>query len=138
MILDIPAGISIFKSPCYSESVERCIKLVTKASAEVCGSDARDEFIRSRIASRIALPKLEIKSRSPSSMRQLVKVLRSKKGMGGRELVGIFYTEKSEKLHEIFINLKILDISMVNLQPKGNFTQMITLISTEAVYTFLE
>ena len=62
MILDVPAEIDILRFPCHSQPVERCVKLVTEVSAGVCGNDARDGFIRSRIASRIALPKFETKS----------------------------------------------------------------------------
>jgi hypothetical protein len=38
--------------PCHTQATERCIKLVTEASAAVCGPERRDGFIRSRIASR--------------------------------------------------------------------------------------
>lgn len=62
MISDVPAEIDILKFPCHSQAVERCVKLVTEASAAVCGYEARDGFIRSRNASRISLPKFETKS----------------------------------------------------------------------------
>ncbi|GBM96139.1 hypothetical protein AVEN_44796-1 [Araneus ventricosus] len=59
MILDIPVEIDILRFLCYLQAVEHCVKLVTEASAAMCGSDARDGFIRSRITSRMALPKSE-------------------------------------------------------------------------------
>lgn len=62
MIKKVPDEIHIFKFPCHSQSVERCVKLVTEASATVCGQEARDGFIRCRIASRESLPKFECKS----------------------------------------------------------------------------
>ena len=34
--------------PCHTQAVERCVKLVTEASAAVCGAPARDGFIRAR------------------------------------------------------------------------------------------
>ena len=44
------------KSPCHTQSVERCVKLVTEASASVCGVEARDGFIRARVESRKCMP----------------------------------------------------------------------------------
>ncbi|KAK4882474.1 hypothetical protein RN001_005793 [Aquatica leii] len=61
MISDVPAEIEMLNFPCHSQAVERCVKLVTEASAAVCGYEARDGFIRSRIASRVSLPKFETK-----------------------------------------------------------------------------
>lgn len=61
MISDVPAEIEILKFPCHSQAVERHVKLVTEASAAVCGYEARDGFIRSRNASRLSLPKFETK-----------------------------------------------------------------------------
>ncbi|KAK4887848.1 hypothetical protein RN001_004119 [Aquatica leii] len=61
MILDVPDEIRILKYPCHSQAVERNVKLVTKASAAVCGNEARDGFIRSRITLRDALPKFDTK-----------------------------------------------------------------------------
>lgn len=48
--------------PCHTQAVERCVKLVTEASAAVCGETSRHGFIRARIASRQLMPKLETKS----------------------------------------------------------------------------
>ena len=45
-IIDFP------KFPCHTQAFERCVKLVTDASAAVCGTDSRDGFIRVRIESR--------------------------------------------------------------------------------------
>jgi hypothetical protein len=61
MILDVPDEIHIFRYPCHSQAVERCVKLVTEATAAVCGNEARDGFIRSKITSRTVLPKFETK-----------------------------------------------------------------------------
>ncbi|KAF2899676.1 hypothetical protein ILUMI_06499 [Ignelater luminosus] len=38
--------------PCHTQATERCVKLVTEASAMVCGKEQRDGFIRTRIESR--------------------------------------------------------------------------------------
>jgi len=38
--------------PCHTQSVERCVKLVTEAAAAVCGEKTRDGFIRARLQSR--------------------------------------------------------------------------------------
>lgn len=62
MISEVPSEIGILKFPCHSQAVERCVKLVTEASTAVCGFDARDGYIRSKIASRAALPIFETKS----------------------------------------------------------------------------
>ena len=47
--------------PCHTQAVERCIKLVTEASAAVCGVNSRDGFIRSPIESQHEMPKFESK-----------------------------------------------------------------------------
>ena len=47
--------------PCHSQAVERQIKLVTEASASVCGADDRDGFIRSRLHSRLNIPRFNSK-----------------------------------------------------------------------------
>lgn len=52
----------IEKYPCHTQAVERCVKLVTEASASVCGPDARDGFIRTRIKSRQEIPSFDTKS----------------------------------------------------------------------------
>lgn len=62
MIANVPDQMSLLKVPCHSQAVERCVKLVTEASSSVCGQEARDGFIRCRIASRATLPKFETKS----------------------------------------------------------------------------
>lgn len=62
MIANIPDEMSLLNAPCHSQAVERCVKLVTEASASVCGQEARDGFIRYRIVSREILPKFETKS----------------------------------------------------------------------------
>lgn len=62
MIAEIPEKINLFKMPCHTQAVERCVKLVTEASLAVCGSDARDGFIRNRILGRQILPKFDTKT----------------------------------------------------------------------------
>ncbi|GBM07635.1 hypothetical protein AVEN_228139-1 [Araneus ventricosus] len=42
--------------PCPTHSVERCVKLVTEASAAVCDAIRRDGFIRVRLESRQLMP----------------------------------------------------------------------------------
>lgn len=49
------------KFPCHTQSVERCVKLVTEASASVCGADSKDGFIRVRIETQNNMPKFETK-----------------------------------------------------------------------------
>jgi hypothetical protein len=48
--------------PCHTQAVERCIKLVTEASAAVCGTAARDGFIRVRNEARNKMPRFETKN----------------------------------------------------------------------------
>ena len=38
--------------PCHTQGTERCIKLVTQASAAMCGEERRDGFIHARLHSR--------------------------------------------------------------------------------------
>jgi len=47
--------------PCHSQGVERCVKVVTEASSEVFGADARDGFIRAKIKSRSIVPSFRSK-----------------------------------------------------------------------------
>ena len=46
---------------CHTQSTERCVKLVTEAAAQVCGQEARDGIIRSKLHSREEMPKLTTK-----------------------------------------------------------------------------
>ena len=48
--------------PCHTQAVERCIKLVTEASAAVCGNTSRDGFIRTRLEARSIMPVFNTKS----------------------------------------------------------------------------
>lgn len=50
------------KLPVHTQAVERCVKLVTKASSKVCGAEARDGFIRTTIKSRSTMPAFDNKS----------------------------------------------------------------------------
>ncbi len=47
--------------PCHTQSVERCVKLITEAAAAVSGELNRDGFIRARIQSRELMPQCEAK-----------------------------------------------------------------------------
>lgn len=42
--------------PCHTQSVERCVKLVTEASQRVTAASSRDGFIRTRLQSRAEMP----------------------------------------------------------------------------------
>ena len=48
--------------PCHTQSVERCIKIVTEASQMLGGQSARDGFIRSRLEARRIVPVFNTKS----------------------------------------------------------------------------
>lgn len=61
MILIVSNEINILQYPCHTQAVERCVKLVTEASASVCGPESRDGFILARISSRENLPKIDTK-----------------------------------------------------------------------------
>ena len=50
------------KFPCHTEATERCIRLVTEASASVFSEDQRDGFIRARIESRGLMKTYDTKS----------------------------------------------------------------------------
>ena len=49
------------KFPYHTQATERCIRLVSEASAAVCGSQRRDGFIRARIDSRRKMKTFESK-----------------------------------------------------------------------------
>src|ERR1043165_7789381 len=55
-VMDFP------RYPCHTQAVERCVKLVTEASASVCGKNARDGCIRVRLESRKIMPYFNTKS----------------------------------------------------------------------------
>lgn len=50
------AEASIVQFPCHTQTVERMVREVTKASASVCGMKRRDGFIRARLLSRKNMP----------------------------------------------------------------------------------
>ena len=54
--------ITFEKFPCHTQAVERMIKEVTDASLKVCGYEARDGYIRSRLESRAKIPSFENKA----------------------------------------------------------------------------
>ena len=70
MISSVPDGVPFEKFPCHSQAVERCVKLVTEASAAVYGPEARDRFIRARIESREMLPQFNTKKQFLSVLEQ--------------------------------------------------------------------
>jgi len=47
--------------PCHSQAVERCVRMVTEASSQVYGMDARDGYIKARIKSREMTPSFKSK-----------------------------------------------------------------------------
>ena len=47
--------------PCHSQGVERYVRMVTEASCQVYGMDARDGFIKARIKSRELTPSFQSK-----------------------------------------------------------------------------
>src|SRR5258705_13975030 len=47
--------------PCHTMAMERMVKIVMEASAQVCGRYSRDRFIRSTLLSRERLTKFENK-----------------------------------------------------------------------------
>jgi hypothetical protein len=54
--------ISFPRFPCHTQAVERCVKLVTEASAVVCGFHSRDGVIRSKLEARRIMPTFKTKS----------------------------------------------------------------------------
>jgi len=48
--------------PCHSQAVERCVKMVTEASAAVCSISTREGLIKLRIKARQERPQLLKKS----------------------------------------------------------------------------
>ncbi|GBM64934.1 hypothetical protein AVEN_66125-1 [Araneus ventricosus] len=53
---------NVFKYPFHTQSVERCVKLVTEAASTVCGSHKRDGFIKNTMASRAIMISYEHKA----------------------------------------------------------------------------
>ena len=51
----------ILHHPCHNQTVERHVKLVTEASAQVTGFERRDGLIRQKIRSRKLLKKFDTK-----------------------------------------------------------------------------
>lgn len=48
--------LEIVDFPCHTQSVERCVKLVTEASQSVADARSRDGFIRNKLESRAEMP----------------------------------------------------------------------------------
>ena len=57
-IINEPLSVDI---PCHSQGVERCVRMVTEASGEVYGKEARDGYIRAVLKSRDFMPSFETK-----------------------------------------------------------------------------
>lgn len=55
-------GFDLTQLPCHTQSVERCVKIVTKASRVVFGESRRDGLIINALQSRNAAPLLRTKS----------------------------------------------------------------------------
>lgn len=49
-------SLDIVDFPCHTQSLERCVKLVTEASQRVTDVNSRDGFIRTRLQSRAEMP----------------------------------------------------------------------------------
>lgn len=49
------------RMPCHTQAVERCVKLVTEASAAVCGPERREGFIKNKLESRHIMPTFNTK-----------------------------------------------------------------------------
>lgn len=47
--------------PCHTQAVERAVKLVTESAQNVCGSIAREGYIRAKIDSLENMPKFDTK-----------------------------------------------------------------------------
>ncbi len=58
---DVPC-VDFAKFPSHTQSVERCVKIVTEASMAVCGAKARDGLIRNILESRENMPYFETKA----------------------------------------------------------------------------
>lgn len=58
---DVALGANVKLYPCHTQAVERGVKVVTEASASVCGVKRRDGFIRNKYLSRAKMPKFESK-----------------------------------------------------------------------------
>lgn len=61
IVAEMTPSVLFPKFPCHTQAVERCVKVVTEASAAVCDEKSRDGFIRTRLASRELMPTLESK-----------------------------------------------------------------------------
>lgn len=55
-------GFNLNDIPCHTQSVERCVKLVTEASMAVCGPEQRDGLILNTLQSRNNMPSFKTKS----------------------------------------------------------------------------
>ncbi|GBN44838.1 hypothetical protein AVEN_142295-1 [Araneus ventricosus] len=51
-----------YKFPCHTQTVERCVKLMTEVTSTVCGSHNRDGYVRKTMASRQIMHSFEHKA----------------------------------------------------------------------------
>lgn len=61
-IFEYDIGFDLKDLPCHTQSVERCVKLVTEASKCVCGEERRDGFIINTLTSRNVMPVFRTKT----------------------------------------------------------------------------
>ncbi|GBM12797.1 hypothetical protein AVEN_247572-1 [Araneus ventricosus] len=47
--------------PCHTQSVERCVKLISEAAIKVCGEIAKDGYIRAKLQARKEPPTFDNK-----------------------------------------------------------------------------
>ncbi|GBL91019.1 hypothetical protein AVEN_226520-1 [Araneus ventricosus] len=52
---EFPA-LTLEEFPCHTQSVERCVKLISEAAMKVCGETTRDGYIRAKLQARKELP----------------------------------------------------------------------------------
>lgn len=56
--------------PCHTQSVKRCVKLVSEASMKVCGYESRNGYIKTTLESRSIMPEFSQKSHFKVSIRE--------------------------------------------------------------------
>ncbi|GBN09635.1 hypothetical protein AVEN_177827-1 [Araneus ventricosus] len=54
--------------PCHTQSVERCVKLISEAVKNVCGETAKDGYIRDKLQARKELPTFDNKGQYYSNI----------------------------------------------------------------------
>ncbi|CAG9839595.1 unnamed protein product [Diabrotica balteata] len=56
-------SLDIFDLPCHTQSVERCVKLITEISQNLTDDTSRDSFIRTRLEFRTEMQNLGLKNK---------------------------------------------------------------------------